>query len=158
MKARVRRSMSKLCRLPATWNCCMSWMAAEPVKAAAQRGEAEAGELDAMRVGGDGGIERDAGEMGRALVDADIAGVDVGGDEVVVVLAEGGVAADFDDALGARGDFEQAADLVEGEGGVELHVAGLVLLFERALGFDVAGAEVDAGALNVDGSCRRPRR
>ena len=42
-------------------------------EAAAERGETEAGELDAMRVGGDGGIERDAGDVGRALVDADVA-------------------------------------------------------------------------------------
>ena len=45
---------------------------------------------------GPGGIEGDAGEMGRALVDADVAGVDVRGDEVVVILAERGVAGGAD--------------------------------------------------------------
>ena len=77
--------------------------------------------------------------------------VDVGGDEVIVVLAQRGVAADLDDAFGPGGDLQQAADLVERQRGVELHVAGVVLLFERALGFDAAGAEIDAGALDVDG-------
>ena len=42
-------------------------------EAAAQRGQPEAGELDAVRVGGDGGIEADAGEVRRALVEADVA-------------------------------------------------------------------------------------
>ena len=42
-------------------------------EAAAERGQTDAGELDAVRVGGDGGIERDAGDAGRALVEADVA-------------------------------------------------------------------------------------
>ena len=84
--------------------------------------------------------------------------VHVGGDAVVVILAESGVAADLDDAFGTRGDLQQAADFVERQGGVELHVAGVVLLFERALGFHAAGAEVQRGRSGCGWPCRRRRR
>ena len=51
---------------------------------------------------------------------------------------------------GRAATFSSRPISFEREGGVELHVAGVVLLLERALGFQAAGAEVDAGALDVD--------